>query len=57
MGRAYPPTHTLDHHSRPAALHADEQHDMEALLEENARLKELVVKLSRMVLINVIERP
>lgn len=57
MGRAYPPQRTHDHHSHPAALHADEQHDIDALMEENARLKELVVKLSRMVLINVIEHP
>lgn len=56
MGRAYPPPRVHDHHP-DSARHADEQREIDALLEENARLKELVVKLSRMVLINVIERP
>jgi hypothetical protein len=47
-------------HTRPsprAAPHRyDEQTDVQALLEENAQLRELVIQLSKLVIKNVVDR-
>jgi len=34
----------------------DDQHDVSALIEENARLRELVIQLSKLVIRNVVDR-
>lgn len=47
------------HHTRGLSSHQrdnDDHPDIDALLQENARLKEIVVKLSSLVLKNVADR-
>ena len=61
MGNAYPATNRK-HCSSASPVREDaawdevEDTERESLIEENARLRELVVKLSDIVLRNVVER-
>ena len=51
MGSAYPPPPMPGcHPDRPAARHDDDDPDLQSLRQENARLRELVVKLSSLVI-------
>lgn len=55
MGIGYPPPHKTNHEpDRPPPLH--EWSDVQSLLAENARLRELVVRLSDIILRNMMER-
>ena len=56
MGSTRPPPGTQDRHPRPAAHRYDEHTDVQALLEENAQLRELVIQLSKLVIKNVVDR-
>ena len=64
MGNAYPASGDRKHRSESLSVHDDETvgfdagtgTDQESLLEENARLKALVVKLSGIVLRNVVDQ-
>ena len=49
MGSAYPPPRMPDHPDRPAVRHDDDP-DLQSLRQENARLRELVVRLSSLVI-------
>lgn len=53
MGRAHPPQRSRP---PPDDQHDSEQPDIRALIEENARLKQLVIQLSRLILKNVVGR-
>jgi hypothetical protein len=63
MGNAYPSSGHHGQHAKSPAVHNDadwdESADSErvALLEENARLRALVVQLSTLVLKNVVDQP
>ena len=62
MGNAYPTSRNRKPYSGSSSVHDDEDADMDAeidnglvsLLEENARLRALVVQLSDIVLRNVV---
>ena len=64
MGNAYPASGDRKHCSESISVRGDENvgfdagtdTDQESLLEENARLKALVVKLSGIVLRNVVDQ-
>ena len=58
MGRVMGRVHAAQRSQPPLVDEQDggERPDMGALLEENARLKQLVVQLSRLVLRNIVER-
>ena len=56
MGTARRPPGTQDSHPCPAPHRYDEHVDVQALLEENSRLKELVIQLSKLVIKNVVDR-
>lgn len=60
MQSAQPPPRKHErHHNHALSSHQrdnDDHPDIDALLQENARLKELVVKLSGLVLKNVVDR-
>lgn len=50
MASAYPPSRMPDcHHDRSAARYDDDP-DLQSLRQENARLRELVVQLSSLVI-------
>ena len=63
MGKAYLVSGNAGQRSEPSSVHDDEDDgwdtkvstETESLLEENARLRALVVQLSRLVLKNVVE--
>lgn len=65
MGNAYSPVREQNHHStitsslqndEDAAWDGDVDKDLVSLLEENARLRALVVRLSDLVLRNVVDQ-
>jgi hypothetical protein len=64
MGNVYPPLSKQDQHSGSISAHDDDDTgwdndvdaDLASLLEENARLRALVVRLSDLVLKNVVDR-
>jgi len=64
MGKAYLVSGHAGQRSGPSSVHDDEDDgwdtevsaETESLLEENARLRALVVQLSRLVLKNVVEQ-
>jgi hypothetical protein len=56
MGTACPPLNKQEHHPNSTPLQCDEYPDVQSLIEENARLRGLVVKLSDLVLRNVVDR-
>jgi hypothetical protein len=62
MGNAYPPFSKQDQSVRSPSPHTDEDWDTDldtdlvSLLEENARLRALVVRLSDLVLKNVVDQ-
>jgi hypothetical protein len=61
MGSAYPPhsaQERLDGSSAGCDEYTDDEHmgDSVSLLEENARLRRLVIKLSEIILRNVVDR-
>jgi hypothetical protein len=56
MGTACPPLNKQEHHPNSTPLQCDEYPDVQSLIEENARLRGLVVKLSDLVLRNLVDR-
>jgi hypothetical protein len=63
MGKAHLVSGDAGRRSPPSSIHDDDDGwdtevgaETESLLEENARLRALVVQLSRLVLKNVVER-
>ena len=62
MGKAYLVSGNAGQRSEPSSVHDDDGWDTEvsteteSLLEENARLRALVVQLSTLVLKNVVEQ-
>ena len=64
MGNAYPPSGKQNQHVGSSSVHKDEDSDWDgdvdselvSLLEENARLRALVVRLSGLVLKNVVDQ-
>jgi hypothetical protein len=64
MGNVYPPLSKQDPHTGSTSAHDDDDTgwdndvdaDLVSLLEENARLRALVVRLSDLVLKNVVDR-
>jgi hypothetical protein len=64
MGNAYPTSGNLKRYSGSSAVHDDDDADLDSdpgtalvsLLEENARLRALVVQLSDLVLRNVVSQ-
>ena len=50
MGSAYPPPRMPDSHRDRSAARCDDQPDLQSLRQENARLRELVVQLSSLVI-------
>ena len=62
MGNAYPASGNRKQYSSSSSVHADSAWDQEAdterasLVEENARLRALVVQLSTLVLRNVVDQ-
>jgi len=56
MGSAHLPPGTQEPLARGAAKPYDEHADIDALREENAQLRELVIHLSKLVVKNVVDR-
>jgi hypothetical protein len=56
MATECPPLNKQDHPVNSPPLQCDEHTDVQSLIEENARLRGLVVKLSDLVLRNVVDR-
>jgi hypothetical protein len=50
MGSAYPPSRMPDCHRGQSAVSSDGVLDLQSLRQENARLRELVVRLSSLVI-------
>ncbi len=50
MGSAYPPPRMPDCHRDQSAARDDDASDLQSLRQENARLRELVVRLSSLVI-------
>jgi hypothetical protein len=50
MASAYPPPRMPDCHRDPSANRYGDDPDLQSLRQENARLRELVVKLSSLVI-------
>jgi hypothetical protein len=50
MGSAYPPPRMPDGHRDQSAASCDGDRDLQSLRQENARLRELVVQLSSLVI-------
>jgi hypothetical protein len=50
MGSAYPPPLMPDCHRDQSAARDDDDSDLQSLRQENARLRELVVRLSSLVI-------
>jgi hypothetical protein len=55
MGPACP-HHEQDRHLDSQTLHAEEPVDVLSLIEENVRLRGLVIKLSELVLRNILDK-
>jgi hypothetical protein len=56
MGSAHLPPGTQEPLARGSAKPYDEHADIDALREENAQLRELVIHLSKLVIKNVVDR-
>ena len=56
MGSAYPPPRMPDCHRDQSAARGDDDPDLQSLRQENARLRELVVRLSSLVIKSIAER-
>jgi hypothetical protein len=57
MASAHPPPHKPDRPcGPPPAPRGEEDSDVPSLLRENARLRDLVVQLSRLVIKRIVER-
>ena len=56
MGSVQFPPRRHDRQAAPEATHDKERMDVNALLEENAQLRELVIQLSKLVIKNVVDR-
>jgi hypothetical protein len=57
MGPGYPPHSTKERlDGSPLGRHEEHTGDVVSLLEENARLRRLVVELSELILRNVVDR-
>jgi hypothetical protein len=54
MGSAYPPQRQRDHDE--AAARYDDDSGLKSLQQENARLRELVVQLSSLVIKTIVDR-
>jgi hypothetical protein len=50
MASAYPPPRMPDCHRGPSAVRCDDDPGLQSLRQENARLRELVVQLSSLVI-------
>jgi hypothetical protein len=50
MGSAYPPPRMPNCHRDQSAVRCDDDPDLQSLRQENARLRELVVQLSSLVI-------
>ena len=50
MGSAYPPPRMPDCHSEQSPARYGDDSDLQSLRQENARLRELVVRLSSLVI-------
>jgi hypothetical protein len=50
MGSAYPPPRMPDCHRDQSVARDDDNPDLQSLRQENARLRELVVRLSSLVI-------
>ena len=49
--------HSLEQHAPPLVASHDNEHvDVQAVLEENHQLRELVIQLSKLVIRNVVDR-
>jgi hypothetical protein len=56
MGSAYPPRRMPDCHRDPSADGYGDDPDLQSLRQENARLRELVVQLSSLVIKTIADR-
>ena len=57
MGSAYPPPLKPDHlPGSPQPRHDHDRSDVQSLRKENARLRDLVVQLSRLVIKTIVDR-
>jgi hypothetical protein len=56
MGSAYPPPRMPGCHPDQPAARYHENSDLQSLLQENARLRELVVRLSSLVIKTIADR-
>ena len=57
MGTAHPRLHHCERDPKqPLRQDADQNIDVDALLEENAQLRELVIQLSELLIKNVVDR-
>lgn len=56
MGSAYPPPRTPDYHPDRLAPRYGDESDLQSLRQENARLRELVVQLSSLVIKTIADR-
>jgi hypothetical protein len=56
MGTARPPPGAQDPYPPPSHHRYDEYTDVQVLLEENAQLRQLVIRLSKLVIMNVVDR-
>ena len=57
MGTAHPRLHHRERDPKqPARQDADGNIDVDALIEENAQLRELVIQLSKLLIKNVVDR-
>jgi hypothetical protein len=56
MGSAYPPPRMPDCRRDPAAARGDDDSGLQSLRQENARLRDLVVQLSSLVIKTVADQ-
>ena len=56
MGSAYPPPRMPDCHRDRSAARDDDDSDLQSLRQENARLRDLVVRLSSLVIKTIADR-
>jgi hypothetical protein len=56
MASAHPPPYRPDRPPGPPPAPRDDDPDVQSLRKENARLRDLVVQLSRLVIKRVVER-
>ena len=56
MASAYPPPRMPDCHRGPSPARCDDDPGLQSLRQENARLRELVVQLSSLVIKNIADQ-